>query len=231
MAESTPLLSNNGGTSFTNYASFNPPAMTVHSDQHALAVAPSNSAIIYNGNDGGVGLLRRQRRDLVQHKNPFPAGGLFVGISQAGDGSIVGDCRITAAGSLRAAIPGAGLTGGGGDGGFSRVDSGNSLKSYHTYVTGGAVAAQLIRRTTNGGADSTSAAGVTDITPAAAIGTEGAEFYAPTWLVAADSASLIIGLQHVYRSADSGTAWTRIGAVNTPAGAGNCHLRRGTSAQ
>ena len=41
-------LSLNGGTT---WASNN---ATLHADEHALAIAPSNPAIVYTGSDGGI---------------------------------------------------------------------------------------------------------------------------------------------------------------------------------
>src|SRR6185503_12891449 len=42
--------STNGGTSFTSL----PNGATLHADEHALAIAPSNPLVVYTGSDGGI---------------------------------------------------------------------------------------------------------------------------------------------------------------------------------
>ncbi len=204
--------SGNAGAYFKNFAKFNPPNMIIHSDQHSIAFAPSNTSVIYVGHDGGVN--RSADGGMTwSNRNHYLPGGLIVGISQSGDGNLVAGFQDNGSKKSTGTLAWLDMASAGGDGGWAKIDAGNSQKMYHTYIVSGNVGSDLIRRTTNGGT------GATDITPAAAVGAEGSEFYPYVAMDPEDSTKLYLGLHHLYGTTDSGTSWTRIGAVDSPAGA------------
>lgn len=207
---SDAAISTNTGLNFSTYTSFNPPNMIMHSEQHALAFSRSSTATIYAATGGGI--YKSLNSGLTwSNLNANLNGNLTIGVSAGGDGKMIagfqdnGSSTFTNTGSPRWDM--LSLTG---DGGFNKIDPGNSQKMYFTYNTAGDVEAGLLHRTTDGGISSTT------ITPAAAVGAESSLFYPPLFMDPEDSTRLLFGAEHVYRSADSGTTWTRIGAAGQP---------------
>ena len=120
-----------GGGTFVNVSS------GVHTDTHAIAVAPSNSNIVYTGNDGGIykstdagatwaslnhnGFIATQFESLALH----PTDRQFM----------IGGTQDN--GTPRRAADGSWIESDGGDGGFSLIDQNavdtTNVTMYHTY--------------------------------------------------------------------------------------------------
>lgn len=207
---SDAALSTNTGLNFSTYTSFNPPNMIMHSEQHALAFSRSSTGTIYAATAGGV--YKSLNSGLTwSNLNANLNGNLTIGVSAGGHGKMIAGFQDNGSSTFtNTAAPRWDMLSLTGDGGFNKIDPGNSQKMYFTYNTVGNVEAGLLHRTTDGGASSTT------ITPAAAVGTEGSLFYPPLFMDPEDSTRLLFGGEHVYRSADSGTSWTRIGAAGQP---------------
>jgi len=215
--------SSNGGASFTDFGGFNPPNQVLHSDQHSIAFSASSPAVIYEGNDGGV-YKSTDSGVSWQNMNANLPGGLVVGVSVSGDatrGITAGfqdnGSNFNYGGSSFTMIRGGtGSTAeldasGGGDGGFNKISASNEDKIYHTYVISNKVEVSYLKRTDDAGVNSAF------ITPPAAVGVETAQFYPPMSILPQDDAKLFVGFNHVWRTADSGANWTRIGPVGSPA--------------
>jgi hypothetical protein len=124
-------FSRDGGTTFT------PSVVTLHADSHAIAIAPSNTNVIYTGNDGGVwastnqavawndintpGFLATQFESVVVH--PFDAKFTLGGTQD--NGTII---RFPDGSFFRADF---------GDGGYALIDqtavNTENVTMYHTY--------------------------------------------------------------------------------------------------
>lgn len=196
------------GTNFTNYAPFGT-SMVLHSDHHALAFAPSNPQIIYEGNDGGIYKSGDGGTTWTNLNNNLP-GALVVGVGVSADGHMVMGAQDNGtnyyAGSHWNEFPP------GGDGGFAKIDSTNSKKLYSTYVAGAPpIPSFTIYRSDNGGTS------VVDITPGDAIlNRESSMFYPTLWMDQSSSTNILVGFSSVWSSKDSGNTWTTIGQPFTP---------------
>jgi hypothetical protein len=123
--------SRDGGTTFT------PSVVTLHADSHAIAIAPSNSNVIYTGNDGGVwastnqavnwndintpGFMATQFESVAVH----PSDAKFTLGGTQDNGTII---RFPNGSFFRADF---------GDGGYALIDQAASdtehVTMYHTY--------------------------------------------------------------------------------------------------
>lgn len=181
----------------------------IHSDQHSVAFV--NATTVYIGNDGGVYKTVDGGLTWVNLSTGL-AGGLIIGVSASGDGGLLAGLQDNGSVARFAGETDWRVVRGG-DGGFNKIDPGNSSKGYSMYVTVGAVQSTLIKRTVNDHANTT------NITPAAAVaGAETAMFYSPFFMDPEDGSRILWGGQNLYRSVDSGDNWTRIGDLKTLSG-------------
>ncbi|HKP02340.1 MAG TPA: hypothetical protein VJU77_03175 [Chthoniobacterales bacterium] len=188
---------------------------TVHVDQHAIAFCPTNDQRNYLGNDGGL-----YRADYTggssiswSPKNDNLVGSLMRGVSLSSDGSMVmgnqdNGTQFHAATTPTATptpLPWAMLHGG--DGYQPKIDPNNGNKLYYQNFSYGVahvcdIDFQAVVRVVNGVQ--------TDITPTAACG-EKPQGFSALFITPSDAARVLVGFKNVYRSADSGGSWTRIG--------------------
>jgi hypothetical protein len=195
----------------------------VHVDIHSIAFCPTNTGRNYLGTDGGI-----YRADYVSgnsitwySKNENLAGVLMQGVSISSDDSMVMGNQDN--GTQLYALPAPNppwATIHGGDGYKPRIDPNNSNKLYYQgFSYGGLVCNgwQALIRVVNGVQ--------TDITPTAACG-ERSQGFAALFMASSDSARIIVGFKNVYRSTNSGNAWTRIGpnGVDTDPGGASTAL-------
>lgn len=205
-----PSSSANAGATVVDFAPF-AGGPIIHSDQHSVAFV--NATTVYIGNDGGVYKTVNGGRTWL-NLNANLAGGLFIGISASGDGGMIAGLQDNGSVARFAGETDWRVVRGG-DGGYNEVDPGNSAKSYTMYVTVGNVVASLIQRSLDGGASAV------QVTPAAAVGAETANFYSPFFMDPENGARILWGAQNLYRSVNSGDSWTRIGDIKTMTGGTN----------
>ncbi len=214
--------SRNGGTTFT------PSVVTLHADSHAIAIAPSNTNVIYTGNDGGVwssgnfavswndintaGFLATQFESVVVH----PSDAKFTLGGTQDNGTII---RYPDGSFFRADF---------GDGGYALIDqtavNTENVTMYHTYFnqTNNLIGFGRVLRTScahegqwsfmgiyTGPVDPTvHCDGTTDSFNGIQI-TDNVNFYAPIALgppsLPSGPDSIYFGTDTLYRSSDRGT--------------------------
>jgi hypothetical protein len=174
-----------------------------------MAFCPTNDQRNYLGTDGGI-----YRADYTggssiswSPKNNNFVGSLMRGVSLSSDGSMVmgnQDNGTQLHDSDAFILPWAMLQGG--DGYQPKIDPNNGNKLYYQVYSYGNLVCnngwQSVRRVLNGV--------TTDITPTVACNERSAGFSA-SFVNSSDAARVIVGYKNVYRSADSGSNWTRIG--------------------
>lgn len=199
----------NGGTSFTSL----PNGATLHADEHALAVAPSNPQVVYTGSDGGIWRSTNNGTNWTSLNNvdfsstqfqgvavhPFDRNYLLGGtqdngtICRAGDGSW-SHCQD-------------------GDGGYALIDdnaiSATTMTLYHTFFN--QTGSQLrFERAANTSANASGIYGWTSRGCSGTSTTNGINcnnnvlFYAPMALGPGKPNTVYYGSDRLYRSTDQG---------------------------
>ncbi|MEY2504885.1 MAG: hypothetical protein QOG27_1165, partial [Verrucomicrobiota bacterium] len=182
----------------------------VHDDMRSMAFCPTNDQRNYLGTDGGIYRADYTGGSTINWspKNDNLVGSLMRGVSLCSDGSMVmgnqdNGTQLYAAPTPTPA-PWAMLLGG--DGYQPKIDPNNKNKLYYQPYSYGSLVCnngwQSVRRRLNGV--------TTDITPTAACN-ERSQGFAALFVNPGDSARVLVGFKNIYRSTDSGNAWTRIG--------------------
>jgi hypothetical protein len=199
----------------------------LHADTHAIAIAPSNHAVIYEGNDGGIfkstdsgatwkslntsTFLATQFQSLAVHPTDpdFTIGGTQDN----------GTPFRNASGTWTRADFG--------DGGFSLIDQNatntTSVTMYHTYFNQQNNLIGLARVTSTANAQDggwTELGCGTGMTTNGISCTDNTLFYAPMALGPGNPNTLYFGTDRLYRSINKGTAMTVVGP-NSPFEAGS----------
>lgn len=204
-----PSSSSKGGLEVINFAPFGGGPI-IHSDQHSYGFA--SAATTYLGNDGGIYKSANSGLTWI-NLNKNLTGGLFMGLGRGGDGTLVGGWQDNGTGRiLGSAADSAWHVISGGDGGYAKIDPGNSNRMYHTYIVSGNVTDSAVYRTGNAGLTNANMA------PPAAVGVETSEFYPTVFMDPETYEKVILGFQNVWRSVDSGSNWTRIGDLRSSDG-------------
>jgi hypothetical protein len=203
----------NGGTSFSSSQN------SLHADSHATVIAPSNPAVIYAGNDGGIfrssnsgatwssvnttGLNATQFVSLSVH--PTDANFSIGGTQDNGTEFLKPDGTWTRADF--------------GDGGYSAIDQNSvdatSVTMYHTYFN--STSSQIIlARVTNVASASEGAWSLFGCPAQPGVTANGFNcadavlFYAPIALGAGNPNTVYFGTDRLYRSADRGSTMTPV---------------------
>ncbi|MFL6275274.1 MAG: hypothetical protein ACJ74G_08675, partial [Blastocatellia bacterium] len=200
-----------GGVTFAEHSS------GLHADSHVVAVAPSNSSIVYAGNDGGIfrstdststwtslnntGFNATQFQSLALH--PSDREFMIGGTQDNGT-----EFRQPNATWTRTD---------GGDGGYTLIDQNaantSNVTMYHTYFNSTNSLIGFARATTAGGSWSFLGAqsnGVTCNSNNGIVCSDNVLFYAPMALGPGNPNTVYFGTDRLYRSSNQGTTMTLV---------------------
>lgn len=215
---SATMAKTSDGTTFTRSGS------RLHPDSHAIAIAPSNSSIIYTGNDGGIfksvnggatwsslnnsTISATQFQSLALH--PHDANFMIGGTQDNGTELMNGVGTWTRSDA--------------GDGGYALIDQSSvdlsNVTMYHTYFnqTGGAngfIGYARVTQSANANETGWSPFFGCPATPGQITGNgincnDNVLFYAPMALGPGTPNTLYFGTDHLYRSDDQGVTMTPV---------------------
>jgi photosystem II stability/assembly factor-like uncharacterized protein len=186
----------------------------VHADQHIIAYDPSNSSVVYFGNDGGM----YKSTDGGETFSMINAG---LGITQFYSGAIHPTLDIYYGGTqdngtLKSGTLPAWTTVFGGDGGATAVDQTTPATVFTEYVY------LNIQRSSNSGASFTkSTTGIPTNAGMYGWTTDRCLFIAPITMDPSNSQVLVAGTFKIYRTTNSGTLWSAISSDLTGDGDGS----------
>ena len=208
-ASNVLVKSTNGGSAFT------PVDTDLHADFHALAFAPSNSSVVYAGNDGGI-------------FRSADAGSTWTSINTAGFNATQfvslslhpTDPNFTIGGTQDNGTEfmdpsGTWTRADAGDGGYSAIDQNatdtTNVTMYHTYFNQRNNLIAYARATSAANLNENTSWKVFGCPPQAGLTSNGFTctdsvlFYAPLTLGPGNPNTFYFGTDHLYRSVDSGT--------------------------
>lgn len=206
-----------GGTNWTqktNWYSQSGAPQYAHADQHAYAFAPSNSNIVYLGNDGGIYRSDNKGETWTSLNNNLfitqfyygtvnPTGTVYAGGTQDN-----GTLRSTGASNWTEIL--------GGDGGATEIDFNNTNNIYMEYVN------LAIFKSTNSGGSFFKAMNGIPTGPNFYDGTtDRTQFISPFSMDPNNSASLVAGTYRIWRTTDGAANWTSISGDLTGDGSGS----------
>ncbi len=186
----------------------------VHADQHAMAWAPSNSNIVYLGNDGGIYRSDNKGETWTSLNNNLfitqfyygavnPSGTVYAGGTQDN-----GTLRTTGATSWTEIL--------GGDGGATEIDFNNTNNIYMEYIN------LAIFKSTNGGSTYVKAMNGIPTGPNDFDGTtDRTLFISPFSMDPNNSNTLVAGTYRVWRTTDGAANWSSISTDLTGDGSGS----------
>jgi photosystem II stability/assembly factor-like uncharacterized protein len=194
------MKSTNGGSSWSQLTYWSTYYGTpyVHADHHAIAFDPSNSNIVYDGDDGGIYKSTDGGAHWTDLNNglavtqfyggaAFPTGNVFYGGAQDN-----GDLLYGGGSDSWSEVYG-------GDGGYAAVDQSNSSIAYEEYVD------LQIHKTTNGGLSwSNAMSGLTDANSSSLC-----LFISPFSMDPENSSVLISGSDKVWVTVNGAGTWTK----------------------
>ena len=209
----------------TDGTNFVKKAAGLHPDVHAITIAPSNTSIIYHGNDGGIFKSTDDGNNWVSMNTAGFNATQFVSLAQhpTDRNFMIGGTQDNGTPYLRA--NGAWKLGAFGDGGYAlidrnAVDTGASVTAYHTYYN---IKAALIGFSRADGASQIDPAGWTTVygcyagvaiyQPNGISCADDTLFYAPMNLGPGNPNTLYFGTDKVYRSTDKGLTMTAASQV------------------
>ena len=206
----------NGGTNWTQktnwYAETGSPPYA-HADQHAIAFAPSNSSIVYLGNDGGIYKSTNKGETWTSMNNNLfitqffygtinPTGTVYAGGTQDN-----GTLRTTGSTSWGEIL--------GGDGGATEIDFNNTNNIYMEYVN------LAFFKTTDGGATFFKAMNGIPTGPNLYDGTtDRTQFISPFSMDPNNSSTIVAGTYRVWRTTNGAANWSAISGDLTGDGSG-----------
>lgn len=208
--------STNGGSSWTQKTNWytGTSYQYVHADQHAMAWAPSNSNIVYLGNDGGIWKSTNKGENWTSLNNNLfitqfyygtvaPSGTIYAGGTQDN-----GTLKSTGSTSWSEIL--------GGDGGATEIDFNNTNNIYMEYVN------LALYKTTDGGANFFKAMNGIPTGPGFYDGTtDRTQFISPFSMDPNNSNTLVAGTYRVWRTTDGAANWTAISGDLTGDGTGS----------
>lgn len=204
-----------GGTTWTQKTNWysGTSLQYVHADQHAMAWAPSNSNIVYLGNDGGIWKSTNKGENWTAINN-----NLFI--TQCYYGTVSPTGNIYAAGMQdNGTLKSTGTTNWneilGGDGGATEIDFNNTNNIYMEYVN------LAFFKTTDGGANFFKAMNGIPTGPNFYDGTtDRTQFISPFSMDPNNSSTLVAGTYRIWRTTDGAANWAAISSDLTGDGSG-----------
>ncbi|HRQ54534.1 MAG TPA: hypothetical protein PL018_09785, partial [Ignavibacteriaceae bacterium] len=208
--------STNGGSSWTQKTNWytGTSYQYVHADQHAMAWAPSNSNIVYLGNDGGIWKSTNKGENWTALNNNLfitqfyygavnPTGTVYAGGTQDN-----GTLRTTGSSNWNEIL--------GGDGGATEIDFNNPNNIYMEYIR------LCIFKSTNAGASFFKAMnGIPLSGPNAYDGTsDRTQFISPFSMDPNNSSTIVAGTYRIWRTTDGASNWSAISTDLTGDGSG-----------
>ena len=206
----------NGGTSWTqktNWYSQSGAPPYAHADQHCYTFAPSNSNIVYLGNDGGIYKSTNKGETWVSLNNNLfitqfyygavnPTGTVYAGGTQDN-----GTLRTTGSTSWTEIL--------GGDGGATEIDFSNTNNIYMEYVN------LAFFKSTNGGTSFFKAMNGIPTGPNTYDGTtDRTQFISPFSMDPNNSSTIVAGTYRIWRTTDGASNWSAISTDLTGDGSG-----------
>lgn len=208
--------STNGSTSWTqktNWYSQGGAPPYVHADQHVYAFAPSNSSIVYLGNDGGIYKSTNKGETWTALNNnlfitQFYYGAVNpTGTTYAGGTQDNGTLRTTGSSNWTEIL--------GGDGGATEIDFNNPNNIYMEYVN------LAFFKSTNGGSTFFKAMNGIPTGPNFYDGTtDRTQFISPFSMDPNNSSTIVAGTYRVWRTSDGAANWSAISGDLTDDGSG-----------
>jgi photosystem II stability/assembly factor-like uncharacterized protein len=209
--------STNGGTNWTqktNWYSQGGAPPYAHADQHAYAFAPSNSNIVYLGNDGGIYRSDNKGETWTSLNNNLfitqfyygavnPSGTVYAGGTQDN-----GTLRTTGATSWTEIL--------GGDGGATEIDFNNTNNIYMEYIN-----LAFFKSTDGGGTFFKSMNGIPTGPNFYDGTTDRTLFISPFSMDPNNSSTIVAGTYRVWRTTDGAANWSAISADLTGDGSGS----------
>ncbi|QQS35896.1 MAG: T9SS type A sorting domain-containing protein [Ignavibacteriales bacterium] len=205
--------SGNNWTQKTNWYSEAGAPPYAHADQHGLAFAPSNSSIVYLGNDGGIYRSNNKGETWTSLNNDLFITQFFYGTTASSGTIYAGGTQDN--GTLKS-------TGGtawneilGGDGGATEIDFNNPNNIYMEYVN------LAFFKTTNGGATFFKAMTGIPTGPNFYDGTtDRTQFISPFSMDPNDANTIVAGTYRVWRTQNGASNWSAISTDLTGDGSG-----------
>lgn len=208
--------STNGTTSWTQktnwYSQAGAPPYA-HADQHVYAFAPSNSSIVYLGNDGGIYKSTNKGETWTALNNnlfitQFYYGAVNpTGTTYAGGTQDNGTLRTTGSSNWTEIL--------GGDGGATEIDFNNPNNIYMEYVN------LAFFKSTNGGSTFFKAMNGIPTGPNFYDGTtDRTQFISPFSMDPNNSSTIVAGTYRVWRTSDGAANWSAISGDLTGDGTG-----------
>ncbi len=209
--------STNGGTSWiqkTNWYQQSGAPQHVHADHHALFFAPSNSNIIYNGNDGGIYKSTNKGDNWSKKNNDLFITQFYYGAVAPTGTKYYGGAQDN--GTIAANGTNSWFEIIGGDGGATEVDFSNPNIIYGEYVN------LAFYKSTNGGNSFTKKMNGIPKGPEQFDGTtDRTLFISPFSIDPNNSNTLVAGTYRVWRTTDGAENWNSISVDLTGDGAGS----------
>jgi photosystem II stability/assembly factor-like uncharacterized protein len=207
--------STNGGTNWSmiGYGYTSPPQY-IHVDHHEIVFHPTNSSIIYFGDDGGIFKTTNGGSSFVEINNGFATIQFYSGAIHPTQEIYFGGTQDN--GTLKSnTVPNWSMVFGG-DGGATAVDYNNPNNVYTEYVD------LCIQKSTDGGVNWVKS--ITGI-PAGSGTYDGTTdrvlFIAPFVMDPTTPTMLVAGTYKIYRTTNGGNLWTSISSDLTGDGAGS----------
>ena|GEM_PF-2272584 len=207
----------------TNGSTFVKKAAGLHPDVHAIAIAPSNTSVIYHGNDGGIFKSTNDGNNWVSINTAGFNATQFVSLAQhpTDRNFMIGGTQDNGTPYLRA--NGQWKLGQFGDGGYALIDrnatdTNTTVTAYHTFYN--AKAAQIGFERADGasqidpsGWPTFYGCGVTIFQPNGISCSDDTLFYAPMALGPGTPNTIYFGTDKLYRSSDKGVTMPAVSQV------------------
>jgi hypothetical protein len=198
----------------TDGVNFVKKAAGLHPDVHAIAIAPSNTSIIYHGNDGGIFKSINDGNTWTSMNTSGFNATQFVSLAQhpTDRNFMIGGTQDNGTPFMRA--NGTWKLGQFGDGGYALIDrnatdTGNSVTAYHTFYNAkptqiGFQRADGASKIDPAGWGAFYGCGANIVTPNGISCGDDTLFYAPMALGPGNPNTVYFGTDKIYRSADKG---------------------------
>jgi photosystem II stability/assembly factor-like uncharacterized protein len=199
--------STNGGTSWTRisdgYAPFADPY--VHVDHHAIVFDPTNSSVMYFGNDGGMFKTTDGGNSFIEINAGLVTAQFYSGAVHPSSDIYYGGTQDN--GTLRSGTLPNWSMAFGGDGGATAVDFNNPSTVYTEYVS------LSFQKSTNGGTSWFRAmSGIPTAGPNQGDGTsDRVQFIAPFTMDPTNPQRILAGTYKIYQTTSAAASWSTVG--------------------